>query len=123
MARLALFSEAVVMLCAYRIAVWLLPFRWLRPAVKPRLPRNRRLVPLAQLIRAVNGAARVVPCTTCLVRAMAGAHFFARHGHGSAIRIGVARTGNGLGAHAWVEAAGTVLIGGPVSQFTCLKAS
>ncbi|WP_417598673.1 lasso peptide biosynthesis B2 protein [Novosphingobium aquae] len=50
---------------------------------------------------------------TCLVRALALQHMLARNGHESELRIGVARAGSKLQAHAWlIDKSGEVLVGG-----------
>lgn len=118
--KFGLFLEAALLLWAFRLALWVVPFRFLGEAVKSPSRRHGRFRPISELVQAVDRATRVVPGATCLVRAMAGARLFARHGHDSAIRIGVAKRPSGFGAHAWLEARGAILIGGPVSGFTCL---
>src|SRR5947209_6631188 len=68
----------------------------------------------ARIAWAVTTAARVVPgAHNCLVQALAAHALLGRHGHGSQVRLGVARTSEqGLEAHAWVECQGAVLVGG-----------
>lgn len=45
----------------------------------------------------------------CLTRSLALQAILARHGAQAQLRVGVARAGSGLAAHAWLELAGTVL--------------
>jgi hypothetical protein len=63
----------------------------------------------------VGVAGRLVPGTTCLVRALAAQALLARRGHASQLRLGVARgSGRAFEAHAWLEQDGRVLVGGPL---------
>lgn len=48
---------------------------------------------------------------TCLARAIVGAALLAAHGHSATVRIGIANPGTAFEAHAWVERAGTVVVG------------
>ena len=62
---------------------------------------------------AVRAASRVVPgASNCLVRALAPQAMIGRYGYSSELRIGARKSAQGgLAAHAWLESAGTVVIG------------
>jgi hypothetical protein len=62
---------------------------------------------------AVRAASTVIPgASNCLVRALATQAMLARYGYSSDLRIGARKAAPGaLAAHAWLESAGTVVIG------------
>jgi len=127
-----LLFEALAQLSLVRLAIWLLPFRrWQaflcgpRPVRRaglkacptsdsrgaaPRPSSGEELSP-EHIARAIAAAARVVPVSTCLVRALACHRVLARHGHPSRVHIGVAAA-PAFRAHAWLECRGTTLVGG-----------
>jgi hypothetical protein len=76
-------------------------------------------IPLNRLLRAMDAAGRNVPRATCLVQAMAGQVFLARHGHQTDLRIGVLKdqSEKRVKAHAWLESQGLVLLGGAVEPY------
>ncbi len=111
-------ARAVIMLVFARLAVWLLPFRALRPLIS-RLTRATvstttmtESAAIASVTWAVRIAARVVPAATCLVQAMAAQFLLGRHGVESTLRLGVTRAGGAFRAHAWIECRGRVVVGG-----------
>lgn len=55
---------------------------------------------------------RFFPDRPCLTQALALRFLLARRGMASDLRIGVARSGDAVAAHAWLERDGHVLIGG-----------
>ena len=61
---------------------------------------------------AVHAAARRLPGTYCLARSLALHELLRRSGFDSELRIGVARSGPGIAAHAWVECDGVALESG-----------
>lgn len=82
---------------------------------RPGTPRGEttRAGPTPREIgRAVERAATVVPGATCLVQALAAEWLLRREGWDPTVRIGVARHGNGVAAHAWVECGGEIVLGG-----------
>jgi hypothetical protein len=115
-----LIVAAVGLLTTIRLGLWVLPFRWVHGAVRPlgshaRPPLRRAGPYLERVVWAVAMADRIVPRTTCLVRALAAQALLARRGHASQLRLGVTRgSGRAFEAHAWLERDGRVLIGGPV---------
>jgi hypothetical protein len=114
-----LLVAAAGLLGAIRIGLWVLPFRSVHGAIRAlgaRPPtRDGKGPPAERIVWAVGAADRLVPRTTCLVRALAAHALLARHGHASQLRLGVAGgAGRRFEAHAWLERDGRVLIGGPV---------
>lgn len=112
-----LLASAFVLVASIRVALWLFPFRTLRP-VLARLTSNAapRQYPLAQTVErvpwAVAVAAAYVPGATCLIQALAGQILLARCGEVSQLHIGVAREERaGVRAHAWLDHGGRVVIG------------
>jgi hypothetical protein len=100
-------------------AAWLLAGYWIAlrvPAWRRRLLRTpppvrtaRGTAPEAALIlRAIDTAARQLPGSTCLVRALAGQALLGRYGHPATVHIGVAAAAEspGLNAHAWLDCDG-----------------
>ena len=105
------------LLCAVRLSLWIVPFRWLRFAVR-RIASPPQGAPAPtpgeadRTVQAIESAARSVPGATCLTRALAAEILLRRAGHPAAIRVGVSKTSSGeLEAHAWIEAYGRVLLG------------
>jgi len=97
----------------------LLPWRWLTGALAP-LPVRRPASPAApsaeaealarqvqDLVRAA-AAHHLLP-VRCLARSVVSRRLLARRGVGTELRIGVARQGGALRAHAWLEHAGEPL--------------
>lgn len=58
---------------------------------------------------------RLFPERPCLTQALAARYLLSRGGVSSVLRIGVARQGGDLQAHAWLEREGAVIIGGDQS--------
>lgn len=107
---------ALLFLGAVRVGLWVLPFATMSRGVRAlgRAPRHpgRGAPDDARIAWAIGAADRLVPRSTCLVRALAAQGLFARHGHPSEVRLGV--TGGGgrpFEAHAWLERDGRVVIG------------
>ena len=114
-----LIVAAAGLLAAIRVGLWVLSFRWVHGAIgalgnRPQ-PRGGGGPPVERIVWAVGAADRLVPRTTCLVRALAAQALLARRGHASQLRLGVAGgSGRAFEAHAWLERDGRILIGGPV---------
>jgi hypothetical protein len=64
-----------------------------------------------RLARAIEVASRNMPRATCLCRALALQRLLAKNGHVSELRIGVEKSDDRFGAHAWLVQGGEVLIG------------
>jgi hypothetical protein len=106
-----LLLHAGILLAAYRVALWLLPWNRvarLRPSPGPS--RASRFT-VEHMEWAVRAASRPIPRATCLTQALALHHLLARAGYASAIHIGVAKAPDGVfQAHAWVEREGATLL-------------
>ncbi len=117
--------EAMVALTLARLAKSLLPFRWIMADETPndegvrldlrRLPDEPRANAVAHLLAR---AARRLPWhSTCLVMALAARAMLRRRGIASVMRFGMRRGEDGqLEAHAWLEAGGGVVCGGPAAE-------
>ena len=136
MGRLAKFSRlaradqglvlsALMAVLLVRAALWVLPFRWLRDWIVNRASASDQATPgmsnqpglsnqhVQRIAWAVAAVSKVVPAATCLTQALATQWLLNRAGIGSTLRLGVGRNESGaFGAHAWVEQAGRVVIGG-----------
>lgn len=76
----------------------------------PRIDRVAYAIPRA--------AARVPWRATCLVQALAAKRWLARMGVDSQLRLGArASAGDGLDAHAWLEAGGRIVVGGDSGDY------
>lgn len=114
-----LLTHATILVVAIRLGLWLLPFRVVRRAVA-RSNRKQGVVraPMVKRIAwAVAQASRCMPHATCLTQALAVQALLQHYGYACVLRIGVAKQGNGkLAAHAWIEHAGEIVIGGPADH-------
>lgn len=118
-----LLGHALALVLAVRISLWLLPSRVIVRRVhstSTRAPEGRCSgVRAEQIAWAIDAASRRVPRASCLTQAVAGQILLRHHGIDSILRVGVIRRGTGFRAHAWIEEAGRILIGGAESkQFT-----
>ena len=114
-----LLLEAATLQAAIRLALWFAPARTLTREVTPRATTHQP--PASLLAWAVNATTRLIPRSTCLVRALAAQRLLARHGYPSTLHLGVARSPDGLDAHAWLECQGATLIGAaPPGRYTPL---
>ena len=110
-----LLLEALFTLWFVRLGLWLLPFGALLRLV--RRPLGTSEVEVGRLTKTLTVVSRYVPRATCLAQALAGQRLLAAHGHPSRLRIGVRKDGARLGAHAWLEHQGVVIVG-QVSNLT-----
>jgi len=115
-----LLLEAAMLQGAVRLALWFLPVRrWSRP---PGLLSPTAVLP-SRIAWAIATTTRLIPRSTCLVRALAARRLLARHGYPSTLHLGVARAPHGLDAHAWLECQGAILLGAPaLDHYTPLPA-
>jgi hypothetical protein len=96
----------------------MLPFQFLQRLVAYMVQGGARLQQAPQtsidsIAWAVTVASRYVPAATCLTQALAVQGLLAGRGHPACLCIGLARSAAGrFQAHAWVECAGRVVIGG-----------
>ncbi|MGH7775209.1 MAG: lasso peptide biosynthesis B2 protein [Candidatus Binatia bacterium] len=125
-----LLLRSVILLCAIRIGLWLVPFQTLRRfldrgARVPANPRRSESSPQDRIAWAVRAASRFAPGgSNCLTEALAAQVLLNRQGFRASLHIGVARDERGkLDAHAWVESQGRVVIGGSeLERYTSLSA-
>jgi hypothetical protein len=110
-----LLFRAAAAVAAFRVALWVLPYRRvaaLLPA-HPSAARDGSAIPPARVAWAVRACARRVPGASCLTRALAARWLLAHAGIPSTLHFGWARDDDGrFHAHAWLEQGGTVLLGG-----------
>jgi hypothetical protein len=110
-------AVSLALICMVRLSLWIVPFRWLRAAVRRVAPPpDGKPDPTPgeaeRTAQAIERAAKSVPGATCLTQALAAEILLRRAGHPAAIHVGVAKTPSGeLAAHAWIEAYGRVLLG------------
>lgn len=108
-----LLLRTVFTLAAARVAIWVLPFKYVRQLITPR-PRvaSARAITRDQVRWAVGLAQRVIPDATCLPQAVTAESLLTRGGHPVKLRIGVLKSAAGkLEAHAWAESDGQVIVG------------
>lgn len=116
---------AWLLLGTIRVALWLLPFRVVHRRLARTQPSSARFS-IEQIGWAVAVASVYLPFATCLPQALAAQVLLRRNNHAADLKIGVARDERGrLEAHAWVESAGRIVIGGSagsVARYTPLPA-
>lgn len=118
---LALVAAAAVLVA--RVALRIAPAWVVRRIALPRQPltpggrRSRGAGAGARAARAIGRAARLLPGgASCLEQATALRLMLGPLDAGVRVVIGVARPSTGLRAHAWVESAGEVLLGGACAE-------
>ena len=65
-----------------------------------------------QIGLSVERAAKLIPGTTCLPKALAAAKMLCSRGYDCDLRLGLKEDAGRVAAHAWVEVAGEVILGG-----------
>jgi hypothetical protein len=124
-----LLMKAILLLCAVKVGLELLPFRTLRRLLAKLavLPVGLQYVEdrhsIERVVWAVELAGRLMPRTsTCLTQALTAQVFLLRRGHPALVHIGTVKgEGGELQAHAWVESRDEVVIGGhELEQYTRL---
>jgi hypothetical protein len=118
--------RAVLLMLLVRLALWLLPYDSVDRAVRSIAVPGRvqgPQPPLSRLVRAVERAARVVPASSCLTRALTAEVLLARRGYCPQLRLGVARGSRGeFEAHAWLDVDGATLVGASeAGRFTAVS--
>jgi hypothetical protein len=116
--------RALGWLVAARVLLRLAPYAAVHRLLT-KLPARRAapsLITPAECTVAIDRAARLVPGTACLARAVAADCLLRRDGRDTVLSIGVCRDrGPDLEAHAWVESDGVIVTGGEEArQFTRL---
>lgn len=118
-----LLLRALALLTVTRLALWVRPFAAVRNGLERYGRRALEDSPQVQaVVWAVAAGSRVVPGSTCLSRALVAQALLQRGGHESTLRLGVASSSvAGFEAHAWLEDASGILIGGEAAAgFTVL---
>ena len=112
---------------AVRVLLWILPYRAVRALVHGTAMAPRDRAPSSpstaeRIARDVERAARVVPCATCLVQALAGEWLIVRAGAPVGLEYGVTWGERGIEAHAWLVSGDRVILGGEeAARFTPLR--
>jgi hypothetical protein len=120
--------RATVTVGVTRLALWVLPARTILRLVGRLVPPDRAMYgpdagpSIERIGWAVRKAADHVPRASCLTQALAAQLLLSRRGYPSRLCIGVARNASGgMDAHAWIEAGGSVVVGGgELERFTRL---
>lgn len=115
-----LFIEAFCLTGVVRLAILLLPFRWMAPVLgkhmweSPMKEGVEKLEAARRVGRAVEMVSRYTPWESkCLVKAIAGKIMLRQHGIANTLYLGVGRDeGSGLIAHAWLRCGETMITGG-----------
>ncbi len=74
-----------------------------------------------QIGLSVERAAKLIPATTCLPKALAVAAMLRSHGYECDLRIGFKDEAGRVAAHAWVEVGGEIVLGGSCNIFEFKK--
>ena len=116
-------SERRLGVRAVRVVAWVRLLLTIRSfAAADRATRAVRVSPSAgghspeRIGVVVAAVSRYVPGATCLTQALAARVLLAQEGHSSELVLGMARVGARLRAHAWLEAGGTIVVGGGVHR-------
>lgn len=119
-----LLVRAFLLVCMVRLGLSALPFRTVQRLVDHPLaqrddgPDSLRAERDYQLrvVGAVEAVGRrLLGDKPCLVQALVAQRLMRQGGYDSVLRIGVAKDGRELLAHAWLERAGRIIIGGSMS--------
>lgn len=110
----ALLLQAAILIVSVRLALRFLSVERLQTLACHWAGNAGTPVTSERIVWAVEAAARKIPASTCLSKALAAQALLARHGHTSDLMIGVAKDGaSGLEAHAWITCQDKILMGGP----------
>ncbi|ABQ25557.1 lasso peptide biosynthesis B2 protein [Geotalea uraniireducens] len=119
LAEVCLLLEAAFWLGICRLAIPLLPFRWIAPYLGTHMAESAsvldphgREVPLAVSRAIVRAAWRLPWDCKCLAQAMTGKAMLKRRGVPSTLYLGVAKDKEQLAAHAWLRCGDIILTGG-----------
>jgi hypothetical protein len=111
--------RTVALVCAVRLALWIVPFARLRRIVlslaRPRAGQILRYQ-ADELSSAVRAVSRYIPRASCLTQALVLHTLLRREGLPSKIQVGVNKTAGRFHAHAWVESDERIVIGEPGPQ-------
>ncbi|MGD8329116.1 MAG: lasso peptide biosynthesis B2 protein [Gemmatimonadales bacterium] len=126
--RRALLLEAALRLSWYKLALFVLPFRWIAPRLgRPVQEPSRRgsadqLADARRIGWAVSLMARKLPWhSRCLVRAVTAKVMLQRRGLRSTLYLGVRREDDRkVSSHAWLRYGDLPLVGGLSADYTVL---
>jgi len=119
-----LLVRAFALVSTVRLGLWALPYRTVQRLVGRTLVRRENAGATPQEERSyqrrVVGAVeavgrRLLGDKPCLTQALVAQRFLRQRGYDTTLRIGVAKDGRELLAHAWLEREGRVIIGGGAS--------
>jgi hypothetical protein len=101
---------------AVRLSLWVVPFRLILKRVRVVIPSTGLAVDslaVGRVSSRVKQLSAYVPRATCLTQALTTMILLKRAKQPASLILGVAKeTENNLIAHAWVESAGSVVVGG-----------
>ena len=114
-----LFVEAVIWLGIARLAVLVMPFRWIAPflgrhmAESPQTTESEQKEIAERISRVVQTVSRHMPWECkCLTQAIACKNMLKRRGLQTTLYLGVAKGGEGnLKAHAWLRSGDMIVTG------------
>lgn len=106
-------GAAWVVVPVVRLALAVLPFRFVHRVAGHTTRRARSAFSPERIARAVQEVAQRLPGTTCLTEVLAAAYLCSRYGHEATPRLGVGRSGGRIAAHAWLECNGRAILGEP----------
>lgn len=122
-----LLVRAFALVAAVRVGLRVLPFRTVQRLIDyPLMPVQPRPNPIhverdyqRRVVSAVEAIGRrLLGDKPCLVQALVAQRFMRQGGYDSTLRIGVAKDGHELLAHAWLERNGRIIIGGSRSPLS-----
>ena len=94
-----------------RLLLSCLPFRFVQRLANRKLSSRRSAISIPRAVWAVIAVSRRIPGASCLTQALALERILAAAGEKSQVHIGVAKDARGFASHAWVEHAGSVILG------------
>lgn len=106
-----LLLQALLLLAAIRVALKVLSLPQIMRFTRRPLPLAFKSIPPSRVGWAVATASRYVPGAACLTQALTAQVLLNGVGVPSVLRIGVAKEGENLAAHAWLESEGAVIFG------------
>jgi hypothetical protein len=112
--------KTIGLMATVRLALSFAPFTWVKQQVESGTSRLACLMPdgisAEQVAWAVRLASRYIPGASCLTQALTAQVLLNRARIENRVYLGVtSQAPGGFAAHAWVEHAGTILIGGSES--------
>lgn len=111
-----LIVEAFCVLWAIRLGLWILPFRrltkWTSSDAEIESGNEVDWEAVSNCVSAIRATSRIVPKANCLTQALATRVLLRRAGQKPLMKIGIDRESDrDLGAHAWIEVEGRIVIG------------